>query len=102
VLYEGGHIPNAVFHGPVSKPEGLADLKKWAEGIPRSTNIAIYCGCFPFDHCPNVRPTFEALQAMGFHHLRVLVLPTSFAKDWTGAGYPYEKGKLKEVGEKHE
>lgn len=45
VLYESGHIPGAVFHGSASKPEGLDDLKKWAEGIPRSSNIVVYCGC---------------------------------------------------------
>jgi hypothetical protein len=43
-------------------------------------------------HCPNIRPAFEALQAMGFKHLRVLVLPTDLAKDWIGAGYATEKG----------
>jgi hypothetical protein len=29
---------------------------------------------------------------MGFSNLRVLVLPTSFAVDWVGKGYPMEKG----------
>src|SRR5579862_390868 len=27
-LYDGGHVPGASFHGPASKDEGLADLKK--------------------------------------------------------------------------
>jgi hypothetical protein len=35
----------------------------------------------------------EALQFMGFQHLRVLVLPNNFAKDWAEQGYAYEKGK---------
>ena len=92
-LYEGAHVPGAVFHGPAKDPEGLADLKKWAQGLSRSTNVVIYCGCCPFEKCPNVRPAFEALKTMGFKHLRVLVLPTSFAKDWFSQGYPYDKGK---------
>jgi thiosulfate/3-mercaptopyruvate sulfurtransferase len=92
VLYEGAHVPGAVFHGPASKPEGLGDLKKWAQGIPRSSNVVVYCGCCPFDHCPNIRPAFETLHSMGFQHLRVLVLPNNFAKDWVGQGYPIEKG----------
>ena len=29
---------------------------------------------------------------MGFNNLRVLVLPTNFATDWVGKGYPMEKG----------
>jgi thiosulfate/3-mercaptopyruvate sulfurtransferase len=93
VLYEGAHVPGAVFHGPASKQEGLDDLKKWAKGIPRSSNVVVYCGCCPFEYCPNVRPAFEALQSMGFQHLRVLVLPSSFAKDWVEQGYAFEKGK---------
>jgi thiosulfate/3-mercaptopyruvate sulfurtransferase len=91
-LYDGAHVPGAVFHGPASKPEGLDDLKKWAQGIPRSSNLVVYCGCCPFDQCPNIRPAFEALRSMGFQHLRVLVLPNNFAKDWVGQGYAAEKG----------
>lgn len=93
VLYEGAHVPGAVYHGPASKPEGLADLKKWAQGIPRSANLVVYCGCCPFSRCPNIRPAFEALRAMGFQHLRVLLLPDNFAKDWVVPGYAYDKGK---------
>ena len=93
VLYEGAHVPGAVFHGPASKPEGLDDLKKWAQGISRSSSIVLYCGCCPFDHCPNIRPAFETLRSMGFKNLRVLVLPNSFAKDWVAQGYAYDKGK---------
>jgi len=92
-LYEGAHVPGAVYHGPASKPEGLDDLKKWAQGVPRSSNVVVYCGCCPFEKCPNVRPAFETLRSMGFHHLRVLVLPNNFAKDWVANGYPIEKGK---------
>jgi hypothetical protein len=92
-LYEGGHVPGAVFHGPASKPEGLDDLKKWARAIPRSSNVIVYCGCCPFDRCPNIRPAFETLRSMGFRHLRVLLLPNNFAKDWVANGYPYDKGK---------
>ena len=93
VLYEGAHVPGAVFHGPASKAEGLDDLKKWAQGISRSSSIVLYCGCCPFDRCPNVRPAFEALRSMGFKNLRVLVLPNSFAKDWVEQGFAYDKGK---------
>jgi hypothetical protein len=93
VLYEGAHIRGAVYHGPAAKPEGLDDLKKWAQGIPRSSNLVVYCGCCPFEKCPNIRPAFEELRSMGFQHLRVLVLPHNLAKDWVGQGYPIEKGK---------
>jgi rhodanese-related sulfurtransferase len=92
VLYEGGHIPGASYHGPARTDEGLADLKKWADGLPRTTNIVLYCGCCPLTHCPNLRPAFAALRDMGFTHLRAVIMPTNFATDWADRGYPVEKG----------
>jgi hypothetical protein len=91
-LFAGGHIPGATFHGSASTEQGLADLKKWADTLPRSTNLVIYCGCCPFDKCPNIRPAFTALEKMGFKKLRVLVLPANFAADWADKGYPIQKG----------
>jgi thiosulfate/3-mercaptopyruvate sulfurtransferase len=91
-LFAGGHIPGASFHGTASTEEGLAELKKWTATLPRSTNLVIYCGCCPFEKCPNIRPAFTALHDLGFTRLRVLVLPASFAKDWVEKNYPYEKG----------
>jgi len=91
-LYAGGHIPQAAFHGTASTEQGLAELKSWADSLPRSTDLVIYCGCCPFDHCPNIRPAYAALNAMGFKKLRVLVLPTNFATDWADKGYPMQKG----------
>ena len=92
-LYDGGHVPGASFHGPASKDEGLADLKKWAQGLPKSSNVVIYCGCCPMVRCPNLRPAFTALHDEGFARLRVLLLPTNFGTDWAGKGYPVEKSK---------
>ena len=91
-LFEGGHVPGATFHGTASKEEGLEDLKKWLATLPRSTNLVIYCGCCPFDRCPNIRPAYKTLHDMGFTHVRVLELPTSFAADWVEKGYPMQKG----------
>jgi thiosulfate/3-mercaptopyruvate sulfurtransferase len=91
-LFEGGHVPDASFHGTASKEEGLAELKKWLATLPRSASLVIYCGCCPFDRCPNIRPAYRTLDEMGFTHVRVLVLPTSFAADWVEKGYPMQKG----------
>jgi hypothetical protein len=92
-LFAGGHIEGATFHGTASNAQGIADLKKWAASLPRDTNLVIYCGCCPFGYCPNIRPAFVAFHEMGFTHLRVLVMPDSFATDWAQKGYPVEKGK---------
>ena len=91
-LFAGGHIPGASFHGSASTEQGLAELKKWAESLPRSANLVIYCGCCPFERCPNIRPAFTALDLMGFKKLRVLVLPTNFATDWVDKDYPIQRG----------
>jgi len=91
-LFAGGHIPGASFHGSASTEEGMAELKKWAETLSRSTDLVIYCGCCPFNKCPNIRPAFTAFEKMGFKKIRILALPNSFAKDWAEQGYPMQKG----------
>lgn len=91
-LYVGGHVPDSGFHGTPSTEQGLAELRSWAANLPRSANLVIYCGCCPFDKCPNIRPAYTALSGMGFKNVRVLVIPTSFAVDWADKGYPIQKG----------
>ena len=91
-LFVGGHIAGASFGGTASTEQGLAALKKWADSLPRSTNLVIYCGCCPFDKCPNIRPAYTALSNMSFKKVRVLVLPANFATDWAEKGYPTGKG----------
>jgi 3-mercaptopyruvate sulfurtransferase SseA len=92
IIYATGHIPGAVFQGPGNSAEGIEGLKRWAQHLPRSTNLVLYCGCCPLVHCPNLRPAFRALQSMGFTHLRALILTTNFYTDWYSKGYPTEKG----------
>ncbi|HKS81371.1 MAG TPA: hypothetical protein VJR23_07675 [Candidatus Acidoferrales bacterium] len=91
-LYHGAHVPGASYHGPASTPEGLAALKDFAKTLSRSSNLVIYCGCCPLEHCPNIRPAFAALRDAGFTHLRVLILPRDFASDWIAKGYPVSRG----------
>jgi 3-mercaptopyruvate sulfurtransferase SseA len=91
-LYAGGHIPGATFHGSASTEQGLAELKKWASTLPHTANIVIYCGCCPFERCPNIRPAFFLFRDLGFTRVRVLHLPTSFAADWAEKNFPLEKG----------
>ena len=92
-LYDGAHIPGALFHGPGSTAEGLADLRHWAQGTARDRAIVLYCGCCPLPRCPNVRPALAQLREMGFTHSKVLWLPKDFHTDWIEKGYPVEKGQ---------
>ena len=88
VLYKSKHIPGSIYAGPASTPEGLEALKQAVRTLPKNANIYIYCGCCPIDKCPNIRPAFKELKAMGFTHLHVVMLETSFGKDWVAHGYP--------------
>ena len=91
-LYAAGHIKGAQYHGTAGSPEGLKELTAWAAALPRATNLVVYCGCCPMEHCPNIRPAFKALQDLGFKNLRVLLLPNNFETDWANQGLPYDKG----------
>ncbi len=88
VLYRSKHIPGSIYAGPASTPDGLQALKQAAGKLPRNADIYIYCGCCPIQKCPNIRPAFQALKAMGFTRFHVLMLPTNFGKDWVAHGYP--------------
>jgi len=92
VMYQMGHIPGSPYAGPASKAEGLAALKKLVANLPRNKEIIIYCGCCPWDDCPNIRPAFRALKEMGFSNLRVLDIPERLGTDWTAKGFPIVKG----------
>lgn len=91
VLYRSAHLPGAILAGPVSKPEGLAALKEAASKLPHNADIVIYCGCCPFDHCPNIRPAYSELRKMGFTKVSVLSVPSNMSKDWIDKGYPVER-----------
>jgi thiosulfate/3-mercaptopyruvate sulfurtransferase len=90
-LYNGGHIPGAVYYGPGSAEQGIVELKKYAAALAKNSDVVLYCGCCPLEKCPNLRPAFSALKDAGFARLRVLILPTSFNSDWVEKGYPVQK-----------
>jgi len=90
VLYRSKHIAGAIYAGVGSKEEGLGALKKAAADLPRDREIVIYCGCCPWDKCPNVHPALEALRQMGFTKVRALHLPDNFKTNWIDQGYPVQ------------
>ena len=93
VLYRGKHIPQSVYAGPARSPEGIEALKKAVAALPKDREIVIYCGCCPYDMCPNIKPALETLRQMGFTKVKALVMPKNFAADWVDRGYPIELGK---------
>jgi rhodanese-related sulfurtransferase len=100
VLYVGpktffaqAHIPGSEDIGPVGKPEGMSKLQARVASLPKDSAVVIYCGCCPWDHCPNIRPAFAELKKAGFTNVRVLYLATSFGADWKDKGLPVASGE---------
>jgi thiosulfate/3-mercaptopyruvate sulfurtransferase len=92
-LYAQARIRGAEFIGPASDPQSLDNLRKRVAALPRNSRIVLYCGCCPWEHCPNIRPAYKELQKAGFTGVKVLYLGTSFGADWVDKGYPVEKGQ---------
>jgi rhodanese-related sulfurtransferase len=93
MMYKLGHIPGSQYAGAASNAEGLAALKKLVAKLPRHQQMVIYCGCCPWDDCPNIHPAYRALKEMGFSNLKVLDLPERLGTDWTAKGFPIVKGE---------
>ena len=87
VLYRSKHIPGSVFAGAAQNEFGLAILKEEAGKLPRDREVVVYCGCCPWDRCPNVKPAVEMLKQMGFAKVKALYLGTGFKVDWLDKGY---------------
>ncbi|MEO8413573.1 MAG: rhodanese-like domain-containing protein [Ginsengibacter sp.] len=84
----GAIIPNSIDIGMVKDEKNLDKLKEQLNKLPKSTNIIIYCGCCPYEHCPNVRPAIALLQSMQFINYHLLDLPNNIKTDWIAKGYP--------------
>jgi len=92
VLYQQAHIPNSQFAGPGNKDDGLLNLKSHVDALPRDQLVVIYCGCCPWEKCPNIAAAYKQLVEMGFTKVRVLYLASSFGADWVDKGYPVTRG----------
>jgi rhodanese-related sulfurtransferase len=92
-LYQQAHIQGSEYIGAASSEEGRAKLRERVKSLPHNANIVLYCGCCPWDHCPNVRPALAELRQMGFSNVKVLYVANNIGADWVDKGYPTEKGK---------
>ncbi len=99
VLYRGAHIPGALMAGPGSKPEGMDALKQHVARLPKNASIVLYCGCCPFEKCPNVRPAFRTLKDMGYTNVKLVVIPTNLSTDWVQKGFPIDKAAVAPAGQ---
>jgi len=93
MLFLQAHIPGSEYAGPAASDAGLQQLRKRVAALPRNKFIVLYCGCCPWNHCPNVKPADDALQAMGFMNVKVLYISDNFGTNWVDKGYPTVKGE---------
>ena len=84
----GAIIKNSVDIGPVKQKKYLQKLKQELGKLSKDADIVIYCGCCPFNVCPNIRPAFSLLNKMKFTHHKLLNLPKNIKVDWIDKGYP--------------
>ena len=82
------NIKGARNMGAATEKENLENFKKVLKTLPKTTAVVVYCGCCPFNKCPNIRPAITALNQMGFSNARLLNLPVNIKVDWKDKGYP--------------
>ena len=93
VMFDQAHISGAEYAGPGSHNEGIQALRDRVSSLSRKTFIVIYCGCCPWNRCPNIGPAYKLLNDMGFVHLRVLYIADNFGANWVDMGYPVEPAR---------
>jgi rhodanese-related sulfurtransferase len=93
LLYSQAHIPGSEYAGPASQPEGLETLRKRVTSEPKTKLIVLYCGCCPWDRCPNIGPAYRQLRDLGFTNVKAVYMASNFGDDWVAKGYPVEKGR---------
>ena len=56
----------------------------------KTKQIVLYCGCCPWDKCPNMNPAIALLKDMGYTKVKAMYVATNFKTDWIDHGYPVE------------
>jgi thiosulfate/3-mercaptopyruvate sulfurtransferase len=90
-IYSIGPMPiikNSIDIGSAGERANLEKLKQDLGRLSKEASIVIYCGCCPFNKCPNIRPAFKMLNEMGFKNHKLLNLPHNIKVDWIDHGYP--------------
>ena len=93
LIYMQAHIPGSEYVGAGSTPQGIESLRHRVKTLPRKTFIVLYCGCCPWNHCPNVRPAYDELHKQGFTNVKVLYIADNFGTNWVDKGYPTIQGQ---------
>ena len=81
-----------MYAGPGNKDAGLEELQRAVADVPKDRQIVLYCGCCPWDKCPNVGPGYAELKKLGFTNVKVLHIGNNIGTDWVDPGHPTERG----------
>ena len=93
VMFAQAHIPGSDYAGPGSQAAGIQSLENTVASLPKDKQIILYCGCCPWNRCPNIGPAYKRLHDLGFTNVKVLYIANNFGEDWVNKGYPAVKGK---------
>ncbi len=93
ILYAEAHIAGSEYVGAGGTDAGLKTLRERVKGLARNQFLVIYCGCCPWDKCPNIRAAYWQLQALGFTHVKALYIADNFGANWVNMNYPVAKGR---------
>ncbi len=91
LLFDEAHIPGSVYAGAGSQATGLQHLQSTVASVSKKKAIVLYCGCCPWNRCPNLGPAFKQLQELGFTNVKVLYLADNLGVNWVAKGYPVER-----------
>ncbi len=91
LLFDEAHIVGSVYVGAAAQPDGIQQLRNTVAKLSKTKFIVLYCGCCPWNHCPNVGPAFQLMHDKGFINVKVLYLPNNLGADWVAKGYPVER-----------
>jgi len=67
VLYAEAHIPGSEYVGAGGQDTGLQALRDRVKGMKSNQFLIIYCGCCPWNKCPNIRPRILAVARSRLH-----------------------------------
>lgn len=81
-------IKNSIDVGVTNEKVNLEKLRLELDKLQPDAEVVVYCGCCPFDHCPNIRPAFTLMNEMKFTNHRLLNLPKNIKVNWIDKGYP--------------
>ena len=82
------NIKGAIKVGAAKHKVNLTKLENEIKKYPKNALIVLYCGCCPFDKCPNIRPAFSILSKNKYKQFYLLHLPHNIRTDYIEKGFP--------------